>query len=95
MLSLSIAMNIPPLCPCLILSVAPSEPRDFESLRIEMPDKKRPYLLSSLPKTFTLKEIKAAFIVLHNIPISEKRAAEVSMCVMRKNICTCFLCIFV
>ena len=57
----------------------PSEPRDFESLRIEMPDKKRPYLLSSLPKTFTLKEIKAAFIVLHNIPISEKRAAEVAM----------------
>ncbi len=65
----------------MILSVVDSEPRDFESLRIEMPDKKRPYLLSSLPKTFTLKEIKAAFIVLHNIPISEKRAAEVSMCV--------------
>jgi hypothetical protein len=88
-------MNIPPLCLCLILSVAPSEPRDFESLRIEMPDKKRPYLLSSLPKTFTLKEIKAAFIVLHNIPISEKRAAEVSMCVREKIFALVFSVFFV
>ncbi len=78
-----LSVNILSLPQISLLSISSahfiSEPRDFESLRIELPDKKRPYLLSSLPKTFTLKEIKAAFIVLHNIPISEKRAAEVAM----------------
>jgi hypothetical protein len=48
-------------------------------LRIELPDSKKTYFMYHVPKTFTVRQIKTAFVVMHNLACAESRAPLINM----------------